>query len=264
MKTLSNSNLNSIILLPIYSAKTNTPVTHSEIQQYLSSSDDWQISDQEDISPAVPVYKRLGWTATESSNYTDKRNEWEKLYAKYNNVNTCTKVVKDAVAKFIVDFHAFARPYLKKITSCGTALQVDADVFHVVLERKKPSHAHTQIKESITGSFSNRAPGKWDVWAKWDEEAKKASLPEGASHVEYSWYILPLNEKGEVEISPSVKIMTAPNDDFKTKLSTKAKFIMDLKAEYSGRYAIIFLRWFVDFNESLSSEYSIAYLNKIP
>jgi hypothetical protein len=264
MKTFTQKSQSPVILMAIYTTKRNTPVTHSELDQYITTTDDWQLSDQENVTPEQPVYLRLFWSQTDSENWTAKRNEWKALYKKYINIDKCTTPVKHAVAKFIVDFHAFARPFLLKIKSCETALQVDADMFHVVLKAKKASHKRTSLENSISGAFSDAAPGKLNIWAKWNTEAKRASLPEGATHVEYSWFIVPTDEKGMPDLSDALKKMIVPTDDFKSNISTKAKFTMDLKADNSGKYAVIFLRWFVDFNKDLSSNYSMAYLKKIP
>ena len=253
-----------VILMALYTCKHNTPDTHDEFQNYVKTTTSWQISDQENVSPPQPVYLRLGWTQTDSEKWSAKCADWANLYQKYINASLCTSLVRQATAKFIVDFHAFARPFLKKLTASGTALQEDAEIFHVVLNPKKASPTHSQLEYSISGIFSDAAPGKINAKAIWNEESKRASRAPGSSHEEYSWLIVPLDDKNQPDLKDIIKKMIAPTDEFKSDISTKAKFVMELKAENSGRYVIVFLRWYVDTDEARSSNYSIAYLLKIP
>ena len=73
-----------------------------------------------------------------------------------------------------------------------------------------------------------------------------------------------LNDKGSPDFTTCPLAMNAPDDTFKVKLSTKAKFPLDLGAANSGKFVVVYVRWYNDIKPRLSSKHSPAYLMRIP
>lgn len=263
MKTFKKIKANLMIFFALITSNTRVPRSPEQFNIFMDRTDNHQLSYQPGTSD--PVYLRLGWSAQDSADWSAKRQAWDLLHAKYMDPAQSTTVIKASVRTFISDFHTFAEPKYRTLIASPATLDVDGDVFHAVLHRHDPTHRTVRLDYSITASFTPTGAGKYDVRVKTSEKDGRSGKPKGATHVETRFLIVGVNAQSlGPELTSIPKAMFFPDETFQTKMSTRAKFVLNVKPENSGKFVIVYVRWYVDYKPELSAEYSVAYLMRIP
>jgi len=212
---------------------SRVPETIPEFNTYINDTDDRLQAINPDTTN--PYWQDYGLTTQNKTDWNTKRLFWKNiLYPKYSNPLTSTSVVKEDVRDFMESFRTFANPLLDKIEVSSIAGNAEEAIFNFTIGRAAPTRPTEPIQDTCIASIKGIMRGMTDISCRATEDSKRASIPESADSVLYSFAIV--NTPEETIINPDDSRM-------KKNISTRASFTLDLGAENQGKWVIIYFRW---------------------
>ena len=154
--------------------------------------------------PLLPNWQRLGMLDTEMASWTNFKNQWNLLYAKYSDKEESrTIAIKTKLRGVQKSFRAFAQPLLNMMSGIRTATADDAAVLNFVLVRKNPTHPTTSLTEVVVPFLTNLGGSQIKVKCRGPEDTKHYSKPKGATGVEmfYVFGETPPKDRSECKVS---------------------------------------------------------------
>ena len=216
------------------------PRTIAEFFSYLERTDNYL---QLVIVPTNGT--RLGMSITNVAKWHTNAGNGAALYLQYKDPLQTGPSVKTKVKKLMTDFFAFAQPQLDIIAASENATTDDAEVFNVVLVRKKPTHKTEKIKNKCYATSESMGGCRYTFRCRTLTDAKRASLAPGSDSVEIAYLI------GDKD----TKVPTADEMVLRQAFS-KAMFIKELGTINSQKVLYIYFRWTNSKHPELASSWS--------
>jgi hypothetical protein len=219
---------------------------------YINSTDNYQL--QSDILPPGPQHwQRLGLTATESMEWTNRRIIWrDDLYPKYSDDNTNTKVITANVKLFMKNFRTFANPLLNRMASSPNVRPADEAAFKFVANRDTTPTERAAIEVTPHPLLQTLAGGMVKVKVRMFSDATRASMHPDADAVELK-YSVAANAASSTPTPPSpgtpaggaaTPAIPATVDDCTSYfISKKSSFNLALGTAAEGKKLYVFFRW---------------------
>ena len=206
----------------------------------------------------------LGLSTAELDDWIAWRDDWEPLFAKYNDPSQRTTTVTKDVNDLMADFRLFAEPLLTRMSGSAALDNTDRDILHLP-ERDKTPTARGKIDTSPMVSIKGLGGGQLKFRVRIDEDASRASMHPLADYVEIKYVIQgeePTGEPGPPEGGggsdfPSVEKAT------NYTISKKAMFVLDAGQTHTGKFIIAFVRWANASNPANSGPWSLPVIGLI-
>ncbi len=214
---------------------------------YINSTDTFLQAPIEEGS-ATLNWQRLGLASADATGWHGQLIEWNKLYAKYSNLDTRTKTVNDLVKAFKTNFQEFGGRILDKIAASDGATAQDENVFNLVLSgnRKRPTHHTTPITDTVVISIVSLGSGMIKADFRTDTDTRRASLAPGADSVQIAMKIGdPAPEN--------------PDDNTDIIIVTRASTKTNMGLGIVGKRLYVFARWYNTRQPDLAGQWSTMF-----
>lgn len=245
--------------------RTRIPDNISGFNTYINSTDNYQL--QSDIlPPGTQHWQRLGLTAAESTEWTNRRIFWrDDLYVKYSDANTNTSVVKANVKLFMKNFRTFANPLLNRMAASADVRPADEQVFRFVANPDTTPTERAAIEVTPHPLMKTLEGGMVKVKVRLFSDATRASMHPDADAVEIK-YSVAANTAASSPTTPTpgtpsggatTPAIPATVDDCTSYfLSKKASFNLVLGPAADGKKLYAFFRWINMSNPAKSGPWS--------
>ena len=221
---------------------TRIPAEIRKFNDYINSSDDYL--------QATPVggvdtnWKRLGITATNSSDWEQKRKYWQDtLYPKYVNTDIRTKAVTKEVQNFKTTFGTFARPLLNLMAASPNANVHDEEALNFVINRKKPTRPTNPITEMCFATLEPIGGNEVRAQFRTNHDTKRPSLAAGANCVQIA---------AKVGGTPP----TNEYDGTLLAIAPRATYMHSTGTGNAGKTLYVFSRWYNSKHPTLAGPWS--------
>ena len=227
-------------------ATTRVPKTIPEFNGYIHVTADRLEAINPDTTNKYGI--DYGLSATEMTDWKNKRTQWnDTLYADYIDPVKSTSIAKKKVRDFIPAFSKFSKKPLDKIVLADISGDDEESIFNIKLNRAAASHPTERISEECFASFRSIKRGNAKISCRSAEDGSRASIPEGADSIQFSYKIVNATDASEIN----------PDDASMTKqLAFEAIFDLDLGAANQGKWLVIYFRWYLSRYPQFAGDWS--------
>lgn len=212
-------------------AEGRVPRTIARFASYLNDTD-VHLQSNRPVGPGgTPVFELLGLTSGQADGWNLRRVDFrDNLYPKWTNKNTKTETVNEDVADFMEEFFDYSEPLLNIMAASTNAINQDANIFNMVINRKDPTRPTEPIEEVVVLDLNPVGGGTMRVRGRQTAQAKRGKIPETAKAIEVCW---------TVGTAPPA----SPLDCTENIISSRSTFTMNVGAENHNLNIYAFARW---------------------
>lgn len=229
---------------------TRVPETIAEFNSYITTTDDYL------QAPATPPTNatRLGLSAQNQTDWSDKRTAWTALYAKYQDPMQSTSAVKGNVKIFMDDFRAFANPLLNIMAASPNAIHDDEVILHFKIGKAPAHHQTTPFTDTVQFEAQNLGGGELQFSCRVSSDMHRPSLIEGADSVQVAYQIMVPD--GGTPPPGGDPIPTPDDEGMQREIFTHAQFVFNAGVTNVGKRMVVFVRWYNTKHPELAGPWS--------